>query len=141
MVKKKKIRSEPRNRAGDYLRVATDFTGGADTAMEFEYSNAAGVLYVHAAIAYADAVSIALSGKKSGSEDHEDVIDLLHDVIRENDQADKDASNAIQRIISIKNEVSYEGRAYTRKDILPLKRRIDLIARWARDRLRRAGVR
>lgn len=141
MVKRKKIRAEARTRAADYLRVADDFAGGADTAMEFDYPNAAGVLYVHAAIAYADAVCIALSGKKSSSEDHEDVADLLQDVLPVGDPNDKDALNAVRRVISIKNQVSYEGRAFARKDVVPLKRRIDVIGRWSKDRVRRAGIR
>ncbi|MBI4178257.1 hypothetical protein HY522_02385 [bacterium] len=141
MVKRRKIRAEARTRAADYLKVADDFAGGADTAEEFEYFNAAGVLYVHAAIAYADAVCIAMSGKKSASEDHDDVVDLLNDVIAGTDPVDREALKSIQRVISIKNQVSYEGRSFSRKDVFPLKRRIDTIRRWSKDRVRRAGVR
>ncbi|MCG2726610.1 MAG: hypothetical protein L6420_10275 [Elusimicrobia bacterium] len=61
--------SVPRSKNSDYARVAENFYHGAETAKEFEYWNAAGVLIIHAAIAYADAITIKFGGVKNKGED------------------------------------------------------------------------
>ena len=48
----------PKSRKSDYAGVAGNFYDGANVAREFEYWNAAGLLIIHAAIAYTDAVTI-----------------------------------------------------------------------------------
>ncbi len=54
----------------DYKKVAESFFGGTEVAHEYKYWNAAGVLIVHSAIAYAVAISIKFRGEKSQGEDH-----------------------------------------------------------------------
>ena len=58
-----------RSRSRDYAAVAKYFMQGAELAKEFEYWNADGVLIVHAAIAYTDAITIKVGGVKSPGED------------------------------------------------------------------------
>ena len=59
-----------RTKYHDYMKVADNFRSGAELAKEFEYWNAAGVLIIHAAIAYTDAITIKVGGVKSQGEDH-----------------------------------------------------------------------
>ena len=80
--RRQKTLSVPKSRSKDYRRVAESFYKGAETAKEFEYWNAAGVLIVHAAIAYADSISIRRGERKSKGEDHAAAIDLLRSIIK-----------------------------------------------------------
>lgn len=66
-----------RQKAGSYAAVAEDFLRAADLAIQHEYWNAAGLLLVHASIAFTDAVWIKLAGMKSTSESHQDAVTLL----------------------------------------------------------------
>ena len=70
-----------RSNAGNYKRVAENFYDGAKVAIEYEYWNAAGVLIVHAAIAYGVTITIKYSGVKSKSEDHQALVNLIDSVI------------------------------------------------------------
>ena len=63
--RRSKRASIPRSKYQDYVRVAESFCAGAEAAKAFEYWNAAGVLIVHAAIAYSDAMTIKIGGMKS----------------------------------------------------------------------------
>ena len=114
------------------MKVAESFYGGAEVAREFEYWNAAGVLIVHAAIAFADAVSIKLGGVKSRGEDHHDTIALLEELVAPG-QEKKKALLQLRRIIDHKNAVSYSGNVYEKADIEQLWRQVNRFKEWAND--------
>lgn len=105
-----------RSQHKNYRAVADNFMNGAELAKEYEYWNAAGVLIVHAAIAYADAVSIKFGGVKSQSENHYEAVQLLNELVADSEKK-KSAINQLQRIIDHKTSVSYSGEIYDRKDI------------------------
>lgn len=132
--RRQKTVSVPKSRSKDYRRVAESFYKGAETAKEFEYWNAAGVLIVHAAIAYTDSLSIRRGGVKSKGEDHAAAIDLLRSIIKLDDPAKK-ALRQFERIIHEKNRVSYEGHIYIRKDIEVLWKSLERYRAWARSML------
>jgi len=132
--RRKKIVSVPKARSKDYRKVAENFYQGAEAAREFEYWNAAGVLIVHAAIAYTDAVTIRRGGVKSKGEDHAAAIGLLRSLIAVDDAAKK-ALRQFERMIHEKNRVSYEGEMYTRKDIGVLWKSLERYRMWARSLL------
>ncbi|MBU1297647.1 MAG: hypothetical protein KKB77_00640 [Bacteroidetes bacterium] len=92
----------------DYNIVAQQFYEAAEVAKDFKYWNAAGVLIVHAAIAYTDAISIKISGQKSSSENHEDAIALVDSIVANGDEKKK-AMNQLRKIIAEKTMVSYAG--------------------------------
>lgn len=121
----------PKGRSKDYRNVAENFYEGAEMARAYEYWNAAGVLIVHSAIAYTDAVTIRRGGVKSKGEDHAAAIDLLKDVMMLDESAKK-AVRQFERMIQEKNRVSYEGEVYTRKDIEVLWKSVVRYRRWAR---------
>ncbi len=70
-------KSVDRSKFKSYLQVADGFRQAADTALDYEYWNAAGLLMVHAAIGYTDALTIRIAGVKSQGEDHHEAIALV----------------------------------------------------------------
>jgi len=122
--------SVPRNKAKDYQAVAENFTRGAELARTYEYWNAAGLLIIHSAIAYSDAVTIKVGGVKSHGEDHMAVMGLLKDTVVLDDLGIK-ALNHLRRMIEQKNLVSYSGEIYQRKDVEELWKHLDRFRSWA----------
>ena len=68
MAKRRGRKAVERSRYREYMNVAEHFYGAAKDSMELEYWTAAGLLIVHSAIAFADALCIKLSGQKSAGE-------------------------------------------------------------------------
>ncbi|MBX2993050.1 MAG: HEPN domain-containing protein [Bacteroidetes bacterium] len=119
-----------RARSLDYRKVAQNFFDGAALAREFEYWNAAGVLIMHAAIAWSDAIAIKIGGVKSRGADHHDTIALLDELIVV-DENSKKAMQHLRRIIDHKNAVSYSGEIYERGDIEQLWKLITRFREWS----------
>jgi hypothetical protein len=119
----------------DYKKVAESFFGGADVAIEYEYWNAAGVLIVHSAIAYADSISIKLSGVKSQGEDHNQTVTLLKELLEATDE-NKKAFTHLEKIITHKTSVSYSGDVYDKKDVESLWKNFERFKRWAESLLK-----
>ncbi|MBI2933923.1 MAG: hypothetical protein HYY16_19940 [Planctomycetes bacterium] len=116
MARKTKRTTVPRAEADDYAAVGDQFTKAAELAQEFEYWNAAGLLYVHAAIAFADAVAIARRGEKSTSENHMDALALLEEAVADVKGRDE-AREHLRRIIDEKNRVAYTGVSFRGADL------------------------
>ena len=117
----------PKYRA--YLQVADDFRHAADVAREYEYWNASGLLIVHAAIAYADALGVSIGGVKCQGEDHHEVIALLQELTAGTD-AQKKALSHLARIIDHKTAVAYSGDIYSERDIDQLRKHLDRFESW-----------
>lgn len=113
----------------NYKSVADNFYDGAEVAADFEYWNAAGVLIVHAAIAYGDAVTIKYGGVKSKGEDHQQLVNVLENVVAHSKEK-KNALNQLRNIIAHKNSVSYSGNIYKKQDIDKLHKHIDRFKNW-----------
>lgn len=116
MVKKTTRKTIDRAQAKNYKIVADNFYSGAEVAKEYEYWNAAGVLIVHLAIAYSDAISIKFGGVKCQGEDHNQTVALLRKLVV-NTEDNKKAIQQLEKIIAHKNSVSYSGEVYDGKDI------------------------
>jgi hypothetical protein len=129
-------RTVDRSRYRQYEQVADHFHSAARDAMDLEYWTAAGVLIVHSAIAYSDALCIQQAGVRSGSDDHDLAVVLLEESIA----ADERSSTAIQqfrRLIDEKTKVSYLGELYTRAQTKALWDRLERFRRWAKQVLGR----
>ena len=124
---RKKI--EPSRYRG-FCDVAENFYEGAKVAFDYSYYNVAGVLFVHAAIAYSDAISIKTKGMKIQGENHYEIISLLYDLIPQSD-IKKAALNHLQNIIDQKNKLSYSGDVYHKKDIESLRKHFERFKTWA----------
>ena len=110
--------------------MADNFRSGAETAKAFDYWNAAGVLIIHAAIAYTDALTIKIGGVKSQGDDHMAVVDLVREVV-ELDNSGETALNHLWRMIQEKNAVSYQGEIYTCQDVEKLWKQLERYKAWA----------
>ena len=131
MTRQNKRVSVQRSRYQDYVRVADSFFAGAEAARTFEYWNAAGLLIIHAAIAYTDAITIKVGGVKSQGDDHMAAVDLVKEVVAL-DKAGEGALNHLWRMIQEKNVVSYHGEVYTRQDVDKLWKHLERYKSWAR---------
>lgn len=116
-------------RYADYRKVADNFFMGAEAAKTFEYWNAAGVLIVHSAIAYADSLTIKVGGVKSHGEDHMAAVDLVGQVVALDERGEK-ALIQLSRLIEQKNLVSYSGEIYSRKDVDDLWKYLERFRAW-----------
>jgi hypothetical protein len=130
MVRKTTRKSVDKSVAKNYKMVAESFFNGAEVAKEYEYWNATGVLIVHAAIAYSDAICIKYGGTKSQSEDHHQIVDLVKEMVAESKEK-KSALNQLERIIEHKSSVSYSGNIYEKKDIDLLWKYVVRFKSWA----------
>lgn len=130
MVKGTQRVNVERSQAVNYIRVAENFFNGAEVAGEYEYWNASGVLIVHSAIAYADALTIKYGGVKSKGENHQEVINLI-DTLLPAGSDKKSGLLQLSKIIAHKNAVSYSGDIYEKKDIDQLWKLLNRFRRWA----------
>lgn len=125
-----------RSRFRDYERVADHFFEAARDAMDLGYWTAAGVLIVHSAIAYADALCIQQSGVRSAADDHEEAVAMLEQALPSGEDVSK-AVQQLRRIIDEKTRVSYLGELYTQNQTRTLWGRLDRFRRWAKRVLQR----
>lgn len=136
MAKRRGRKSIPRQSYKKYLDVAEHFYKAAKDSMDFDYWTASGVLIVHSAIAFSDALCIKLSGMKSIGENHEDAIILLESAVGDTDEKSK-AMNQLRRIIEEKTKVSYLGELYTSVQTKEIWKRLERFRKWALDLLNR----
>jgi HEPN domain-containing protein len=131
MTKRRGIKNISHSKYAEYLKVAEHFLKAANDSMELEYWTAAGVLVVHSAIAFADALCIKMSGVKSIGENHEETISLLEEAVSNSDEKKK-AINQLKRIIEEKNKVSYMGELYSPAQTKDLLKRLERFSEWVK---------
>lgn len=124
-------RQVDRSRWNQFQAVAENFAQAAELARTFEYWNAAGVLVVHAAIAFTDAITVKVGAVKNASSDHAVAADLLEEVVAI-DAAGKKAIGHLRAILEEKNLVSYSGQIYRQEDIRRMSRHAARYQTWAR---------
>ncbi|MBI5729621.1 MAG: HEPN domain-containing protein [Ignavibacteriales bacterium] len=116
--------------ANKYRKIAKGFYDAAISEIESRRWNAAGLLIVHSAIAYADALTIKYGGVKNKSENHQDVVKLLEIVVKES-ESKNNALNQLERLIAHKSTVAYSGEIYDEQDIEKLFKHLDRFKTWA----------
>jgi hypothetical protein len=112
----------------------------AALAGEHDYWTAAGLLYVHGAIAYADAVTIRRTGTKSASDKHMDVLNLIKEAAASGKGLDQ-AIGHLRRLIEEKNRAAYTGQSFRAADIEKLATHAERFEAWARLAVRGEGER
>jgi hypothetical protein len=137
MVRRSRTRTVDRVSAGKYRQVGRAFLDAADAlsmvAGEDEtYGNAIGLLSIHAAIAYADTVSIAYGERKSTAGDHEQAVTVLRSVLGARLPSDMDS--LLLSLVKAKDGVAYQGKYYPLRDGQRLLDKASRFAQWA-DRL------
>jgi len=136
MAKRRGRKAISRHRFSDYQNVADHFYSAAKDSMDLEYFTAAGVLIVHSAIAYADALCIKLSGVRSIGDSHEDAIALVESAVADSPKK-SDAINQLRRIIEEKSKVSYLGELYSSSQSKDMLKRLERFRKWALEILQR----
>jgi hypothetical protein len=130
MAKRRGRKSVDRTQNLKYRKTAEHFYDAAKDLINLEDWTAAGVLIVHSAIAYTDALCIKQSGQKSVGENHEDAIALIEDVVAGGEEKLK-AINQLRRIIEEKTKVSYLGELYTSSKIKDMWKQLERFREWA----------
>ena len=103
-----------RNQWQQYLSAAKEYCQGAINNYDNELWTSASILFVHAAIAYTDALTIKAGSVKSAGDDHGLVMILVNQTISLTPE-DKKALNRLGKILGEKSKVSYGGKVYTQK--------------------------
>jgi hypothetical protein len=124
----------PRHRADQYARVAEGLSKSAEdlfTLAESEdrYGNAIGVLAVHAAIAWTDALTIGYRGWKHTGSDHRKAADLLLKAL--GSRMSSQMRKTLMAILQTKEEVSYQGQYYRVEDAMSLLTQLRKYGEWA----------
>ena len=136
MTKKAPRKAVDRGEAGSYAAAGHEFARAAELARAREYWNAAGLLLVHSAIAYADAVCIGSKGVKSTSENHLDAVTLLAEVTSKSVERDR-AVQHLRRLIEQKNRAAYTGISFRAADVERLAIHAERFDAWAKRLLTR----
>jgi hypothetical protein len=134
MVNLGKTRQMDRSQASKYLRVARALHSTAEDlnqlAMEEDtYGNAMAIVAIHAAIAYADALSIAFREIKSVDGDHTMAIATLRHALGH--RTDDAQVRRLESIIDQKSAISYQGRYYMLADARAVVEKLNSFAQWA----------
>ncbi len=132
MTRKINYKKYESQKYADFLKVAQSFGDAATLAISHGYYNAAGVLIIHSAIAYADAITIKFSSQKVSGESHYDIIALLKNVLPSHLKNDS-AMQHFKKMIDHKNIVSYSGDVYSRPDIDKLNKHFIRFITWAKN--------
>ncbi len=134
IAKKIKIRQVDKSEYVIYSGKAQEFYQTMLQAEKAENWNAVGLNAVHCAISTSDALLVKFAGKRSTSDDHMVVINLLLSSIKLSGLKEK--ANILRRIIAEKNLVEYENRDFTRKDAQGIIKRTERFYLWAMKILR-----
>lgn len=100
------------------------------------YASAAGLLAVHSAISYSDAVLIGLSGRRSRSENHQEAVRALRRACGKAN-VDRDGILHFQRLVSVKTDISYGDRQIDNERIAALCIAAERFQVWAERILQR----
>ena len=134
MIRHSRARQVDRLSAGTYRQAGRAFLEAAEALSavaddDETYGNAIGLLSIHAAIAYADTVSIAYGERKSTAGDHEQAVSVLRGVLAARLPSDMDS--LLLSLVRAKDGVAYQGKYYPLQDGRALLERATKFARWA----------
>lgn len=129
MGRKLSKKSVDRNEWCQYLSAAKEYCQGAINNYDNELLTSASILFVHAAIAYTDALTIKTASVKSAGDDHGMTIYLVEQVLPLSGE-DKKVLNRLGKILGEKSKVSYGGKVYTKKQADRIKTDFNRYQTW-----------
>jgi len=91
------------------------------------------ILAVHAVIVFADALSIASSGRKSTSPDHAATVKLLRSSLGA--RLPKEMDRLVERVVAEKDRFEYQGYVATAKEADAVFAKAERFAAWAESAL------
>ena len=128
-----------RGEASLYVAKADQFLEQARAALESERYDAALLNAIHAAISGADAVSVALVGRRSTDPDHQRAVDLLEEAAG-SAPAIRARSRQVRALLARKNTVEYESRPASGRDARDGVEQAGRVVAWAREVVAAARV-
>jgi hypothetical protein len=135
MVRLGSTTTEDPSRAAKYLSIGRSLHRNSqelDAISETRYGNGLAIIAIHAAIAYTDALTIALRGIKSQDGDHVRAADVLAHALGQQREHTGQVSR-LRRILQAKSDASYGGQYYTLDDGRRIVRETTEYIRWAED--------
>ncbi len=139
MPRQTKTVTATRAEASLYLAKGEQFLEEAQLALKSSRHDAAMLNSIHAAISAADAVTVALSGRRSADPDHQRVADLLEEV---GGRSESIASRVkqLRALLSKKNQVEYESRQARAGEAADAVARALRFVGWAAETVKRAKL-
>lgn len=139
MGKRGKTVTVSRAEAALYLGKAEQFLDEAKSARERSRHDATMLNAIHATISAVDAVTAALSGRRSADPDHQRAVDLLEEVAGPSEEINARVRQ-VRMLLAKKNVVEYEARRANAKEAEEAVERAGRIIDWAGETVRRARV-
>lgn len=127
----------PRREAPKFLAKAFEFFEQAETALKARAYDAAMLGAIHSAVSSADAVCVALSGRRAADPDHQRAADLLREVAG---QSANSSLNQFRSLLAKKTLVEYESVRATSKDAGDAVKRAKGFVDWAGSLVKKARV-
>jgi HEPN domain-containing protein len=121
-----------RSEAKLYVAKADQFLDHARAALDAERFDAALLNAIHAAISAADAVTVALVGRRSTDPDHQRAVDLLEEATGSAPET-RTRSRQVRALLARKNTVEYESRPATGRDARDGVEQAGRVVTWARE--------
>ncbi len=128
-----------RNEASLYLAKAKQLVEEANLALDGARYDAAMLNSIHAGISAAEAVTVALAGRRSTDPDHQRVADLLGEVGRSSGSIGERVKQ-LRALLGKKNRVDYESRRASTAEAKDAVARADRLVKWGEEILTRARV-
>ncbi len=129
----------PRREAHSYSAKAREFSNAGETALAEGLYDAALLNAVHAGISAADAVCVALAGRRSADPDHRRAIELLEQVAGRSPDAVAKIKQ-LRLLLAKKNVVEYESRRTTAKEARESTARAERLVSWAQETIEKAKL-
>ena len=139
MARGAKTVSASRGEASLYLGKAEQFVEAAQVALKNSRHDAGMLNAIHAAISAADAVAVALSGRRSSDPDHQRAVDLLEEVGGKSESVIARVRQ-LRALLARKNQVEYESRRATSREATEAVARAVRIVEWASETVGRAKL-
>jgi hypothetical protein len=128
-----------RGEASLYLAKAKQLVEEANLALDGARYDAAMLNSIHAGISAADAVTVALAGRRSTDPDHQRVADLLGEVGRSSGSIGERVKQ-LRALLAKKNRVEYESRRASTAEAKDAVARADRLVKWAEETVTRARI-
>lgn len=122
-----------------YIDKSQQFLLEAHAAADAGRPDAAMLNAIHAAISAGDAVSAALSGRRSADPDHQRAVDLLEEVAGPSPEI-RSKARQMRTLLAKKNLVEYESRKASVKEARDSVERAGELVEWAAETVRRAKL-
>jgi hypothetical protein len=144
MIKRGQRKPVDPGQAEKYRRVGASLVESARALLTVadegdRFGNAIGIVAVHAAIAYTDALTISFGGFKSTEGEHRKAADALQAALTH--RIDPGKLALLRAILGTKDEVSYAGTYYRVEDAGRVLEKTIEYAAWAEELLRARGPR